>query len=341
MNFKLSRIVSFIILTTMCMQSYGDIDNDDDNDNDSYGLKVTVDYLLWQAETDQLNFALQAPSGTTGENFFAISQAFNKNQCFKRHSGVRAKVGYEFCDDWDSALLGTHLTNRSRTSPAQTTGIIATPFNLIFGGAVVVGDGATSIWRSQLDRVDWEIGYHCNPCDVFDLRLYAGITWGRIQQCQNITFDGTFFGPGAPADLSVKKRNCFSGVGPRIGFETAWCLWHDIKLVSNASGALLYGNLRNNTQFIVVQEEVTVIQPDFIDCKRRLRPTAQLFLGLDWQPSWQCWECMQIDLGIGYEAQYWWNQWQAPASLVPILTGLTQQGDWTTHGLVAHFGIQF
>ena len=233
MNFKLSR-VSFIILTTMCMQSYA---NDDDNDDDSHGFEISVDYLLWQAETDQLTFAMQVPTGTTAENFFAINQGFNKNQCFKRHSGVRAKVGYEFCDDWDSALLGTHLTNRSRTSPAQTTGIIATPFNLIFGGAVVVGDGATSIWRSQLDRVDWEIGYHCNPCDVFDLRLYAGITWGRIAQCQNITYEGTPF-PGISTDLSVKKRSCFSGAGPRVGFETEWCLWHDIKLVSNASGAL-------------------------------------------------------------------------------------------------------
>jgi len=90
-----------------------------------------ADYLLWKADIDQLQFALDIPGGIEGEGFLAAHQMIIEDQHFSAHSGVRAAAGYFFGQDydWDGRVCWTHLRNGTITTVEDMPGgIFASPF---------------------------------------------------------------------------------------------------------------------------------------------------------------------------------------------------------------------
>lgn len=294
---------------------------------------VDVDYLFWKADSDGLIYALVVPGGPFDNIIFAnnIITAAPRGD---GHSGVRVIGGYEFCDEFDTRIGFTFFNPCSCSSVQEENGVFMNQYFGVLNDTNLMGSAARSTWNVKLMSLDWEFGYNWEVAERLALRPHLGLKWAKIRQQQAIVYSEL---PEGLSDLNVLKCNKFSGVGPRIGIDAQWCIWGDLSIVGNFSGALLYGDFKISNQFNAVDQEIE-IHPTIINCPHELRPTTQMFIGLNWNSN--CW-CTEFDIAVGYEAQYWWNQWLTTPSLVTGLVGFSNKGDLSTHGLTARFGINF
>lgn len=293
---------------------------------------MAADYLFWKAQADQTYYAIKVPGGIT-DAFLLSPEIDLVEQCFKNNSGVRLKAGYSFCDNWDTRLTWTHLNSCSLSSVQEPNGIVATAiFQLI---NQLGGSGAQSIWNTKFNTVDWEFGTTRDLYETVTFRPHVGIKWGKINQNQNISYTGI----AGISEALVKKHNGFSGVGPRAGIDSQWYFCDNFSLLGNISGALVYGKFNVHADYTLADSQsLQIFKTKIVDCKKRLVPMAQMLLGLNWETS--C-SCAAFDVGIGYEAQYWWNQWQSIPSVVGMIATTPGHGDFTTHGLIASLIARF
>lgn len=327
----LKKLISCLSLLASCM-SYAGHDTCCRQDRTDKPWYVEADYLFWKAQADQTYYAIKVPGGF--DDLFPFTPENDLvEQCFKNDSGVRLKAGYSFCDNWDTRLAWTHLNSCSLSSVQETDGIIATAiFQLI---QPLGGSGAQSNWKTKFNTVDWELGTTRDLCESVIFRPHVGIKWGKIHLLQNISYTGII----GVSEALVNKHNNFSGVGPRVGVDSQWYFWDNLSIIGNVSGALLYGKFNIHTDYALTDaQSLQVFTTKVVDCKKRLVPTTQILLGLNWEAS--C-SCAIFDIGIGYEAQYWWNQWQSIPSLVGVIATTPGHGDFTTSGLTATLSVQF
>lgn len=333
---KFSRFVTCALLAAHCLNLTGNSSccHQDQSDQRFY---ADVDYLFWQAEASETYYAIKT-SGTFGSQGFLNIDRFDiENLCFKGNSGVRAKVGYFFCNDWDTRLAYTHFNSCAFGSVAQPDGILATAIFQLLND--FIASEARSSWTAKLNVIDWEIGNTQNFGEDFYIRPHIGIKWAQLKQLQTIEY----FEIAQISQALVARTNNYSGTGPGIGVDTQWCFWNNLSLIGNISGALLYGKFNIHSDYTITTEppftpETETFTPTVASCNKNLVSMAQAFLGLNWEASW---DCAAIDIGIGYEAQYWWSQWQSIPTVVGIIATTPGYGDFTTHGLTASLGIRF
>lgn len=161
-----------------------------------------------------------------------------------------------------------------------------------------------------------------------------------INQKQFIEYTG-ISAAELPINLSTLKKNHFRGIGPSIGFDACWEFYSGLCLSSELSASLLYGKFDvHNTP--VAMEAENVIEFNLSSHKKhRLRPTVDAKIGLDWNTCF--FDSFQLAIGVAYEAQYWWNQWQAAPSVISsiLMAGSSPQGDLMLQGLTARLSIAF
>lgn len=325
----------FYALTTLC--TFSQLYGCETCDNSNSAFYCGVDYLYWKAEEDQLQYALNIPGGFPQSGLAFANQIDVVNPCFKGQSGVRLTAGYEFCQNWDVALAWAHLQQTSCSSIENSAfGIVATT---AFGFIDFIGPVATkalSTWCYNLNMVDFEVGREWHAMHELDLRPFLGFSWIRLNQRQTINYEGIINLPTA----TMQKTNNFSAIGPRAGIDASYYVWNNISLVATVSGALMYGTFNIKDQGFFVGENNINLSPFFAECKKRLRPTAQIILGFEWEKE-VC-NCADVELGIAYEVHYWWNMWQTPNSAAAATAGVNNvPGDFTTHGLTVHAGVRF
>lgn len=327
---NLKKLIPCLSLLVSCM-AYAGTKNCCRQDRTEKSYYFEADYLFWKAQTDQTYYAIKVPGGIN--NFPFAPENDMVEQCFDSDSGVRLKAGYSFCDTWDTRLAWTHLNSCSLSDVQEPNGIIATAiFQLI---EQLNGSGAQSAWNTKFNAVDWELGTTRDLCESVEFRPHVGIKWGKIHLLQNISYTEI---PEVSIALANKHNN-FSGIGPRIGVDSQWYFWNNLSILGDISGALLYGKFKIHTDYTLTNAQtLQVFTTKVVDCKKRLVPMTQLFLGLNWETS--C-SCAVFDIGIGYEAQYWWNQWHSIPSLVGVIATTPGHGDFTTSGLTVKLGIEF
>lgn len=294
---------------------------------------TAIDYLYWHADADQLQYAVTLSNLFDQGGFLAVDTITVNNQGFKGNSGVRAKVGMFFCDDWDSSFAWTHFKQCS--SSCNQGIIIPSPMLDLINN--IIATGARSNWLFILNALDLEIGHTWCTFDSVILRPYLAFKMAQIKQRQDVQY----FGIGSTENPVIAKTqacNNFLGFGPNIGIDQKWYFCDSLALWGNTAAALLYGKQSTNLRYIVTDNEGTS-SPVVIGCKNRLFPMIQALLGLSWEK--EC-ECLLFDIGIGYEVQYWWNQAQSMSSLGAIQANISFiPGDVMTHGLTVHLGLRF
>lgn len=295
---------------------------------------VSADYLFWQAQGDQLQYALTVPGGVPDEGLAFADTIIVENQNFKPASGLRIKAGCSLCHDWNFFINWTHLNKSSCIRATEKNqGIITTQlFGLLDAGGLTATE-AQSSWGFDFNTIDLEIARDWNPIEELAIKYHLGLKWAKIDQLQNIAYHGM----NDNTTALLQKGNDFSAVGPRIGIDAKYYLWRGIHLIGNASGSLLYGAFKTQENYVLSNTIIT-LAPKIVECKKRLRPMVQLLVGLDWEKEY-C--AMLFEIGAAYEAQYWWGQWQGVASGISTLSGIGINGDFMTHGLTLHFGIRF
>lgn len=293
----------------------------------------SIDYLRWRAESDQLQFAINIPGGVPGDSLFFSPANHIVNQQFKGDSGVRTRVGIFFGEGWDTNLAWTHFNNGSLTKVnGDQFGLLATPLIGLLDTSGIIATDAKSTWCLTFNTLDWEFGKWFElPC--FEIRPHIGIKWAKIKQLHNIDYSGFT----QQYTATVNRFNDFIATGPRFGFESAWYFCPCWSIIGICSGALLYGRFTAIEKYSLNANTLS-LSTKFDECKKRIRPTVQTFIGVGWNRAVRQ---SFFELQVGYEAQYWWNQLQIPTSGFGILGATPVQGDLMMHGLTLRLGFTF
>lgn len=304
---------------------------------DRSGLFLEVDYLFWKAEQDAMSYAIQIPGGGVPPGAFFTGRQFNViDQSFRGQSGVKVLGGVSLCGCADTRFGWTHLETCAASSVEERSGVLT--IGAFIGQNDIVGSKATSKWNVSFNTLDWEFGACWDLCDDVAVRPHVGLKWGRINQSRLVTYSG-FVNPDT--SYAINEVNNFSGTGPRVGADAAWYFYEDFSLIAAASGSLLYGKFNVHDDYTNKNTGVTGLPENqtIRICTKALVPVAQAFLGLNWEPC--SWECIDLNIGVGYEVQYWWDQWRSIPSIIGQVATSPASGDFTTHGLTLKFGIEF
>lgn len=360
MKFLRSLLVS---LTLMAISLGGPATLSGFDENNCLGcrnLKLYGEFLWWKVSQEKMQYTALFETGffgTPGAEVAAndspeaadllITTAPLKirvvEPSFTWRPGFRVGIGYDFpCSNWDVGFAWTSL-HQKIDSHAPSPFFGEAPLTVIGFVNDDVGppDIAKSRWRFQLNTVDLFFGRYCNVC-CFKVHPYIGLKAASIVQSQRITyFDfGHIYGYEAFNGAFSHKKNNFYGIGPSVGFDMAWTFCRNFTLTSGINGALLAGrfHLRNNLNNIPPWNGWSVNQRE----KHRVRPMVDLRIGIDWDA------CLcnryPLLLGISYEVQYWWNQWQVfPSAQSSLIDGgeVSSQGDLMMHGITAQAALAF
>lgn len=293
-----------------------------------------VDYLYWNAREDQLPFAFDLHPGNSPflvESFSRVDQKFNWD------SGVR--VGGNFlspCSCWEVDLLWTLFRTNS--------------FSKVEGPAVgaFFMFGFLSDLQATYAQSRWDL--HCNTLLLntscsFELQCpltispHAGILGALIQQKQQVEYGGLTDNLGDPLSVHVRRKNEYWGVGPAAGVDFEWLLYDNCSLVGRVDGAILFGRfeVKNTYHFF----KPTFDSSSKIDEKLyRGRPMLDAYLGFGWDI---CVLGNQTTFSLGYELEYWWQQWHAPANLLDqeMSSGGGRWGDLMFNGFTLSVLINF
>lgn len=321
------------------------------------GITLCGEFLYWKVIQDQTQYALVVPDGVQpviqalSETPIQISERFSvRDPKFKFRPGFRVGVGYALpCSDWDFRLLWTHIDEKVTSRVFnKNNGIIpiTIPAASAFGFTgdpeqFGFGNKAHSRWRFDFDVIDFEVGKKC-CCDCLVFHPYTGLRAAFIDQTQRVRYFGfsVVNDPTLPVSLKNKKKNNFYGVGPSVGFDASWEFCDGFSLSGGVSGALLWG------RFDVREHPSIKAGPNHIAIKlknskkHRIRPVVDANIGIDWS---YCLCGFPLVVGLYYEVEYWWNQWQVSPSFVSSILngGSSPQGDLMMHGLTVKLAVGF
>jgi hypothetical protein len=324
-------------------------------------FKVYADFIYWKTVQDQMAYAAILPGGvqkiiqdiTNASESESINLSENlkvTDPSFKYQPGFKLGFGYTTaCSDWDFNLVWTELHQKNSSSVSDSTGGVfplAFPASVIFGfisgepSQFAFGSEAKSQWKFDFDTVDFEIGKNYSFCNCVAFRPFVGVKAAAIRQNQHTEYFG-FSADGLPIIVQNKKKNNFHGVGPSLGFDASWEFYSGCNLTSGVCAALLCGKFDAKDSPFATQEPISIGISVSETKKCRVRPTVDMDIGLDWCTC-VC-DKYGVMIGVSYEAQYWWNQWQVPNSVVgSILNGGTSpQGDLMMQGLTLELALFF
>lgn len=317
------------------------------------------EYLYWEAVQDQMQYAAIIPDGIepiitaieAGPPFDISAKLAIIDPSFNYNSGFRIGIGYEVpCSNWDVQLAWVRLHEGGNVSSVSSiaNGIIplTVPLSSVFGfidrdpDEFGFASKARSRWNFAFDTLDLQLGgtFPCLNCLV--VRPFIGLKAATINQTQYIDYIGLTL-TGLPIIVQNKKKNNFQGIGPSFGIDSSWEFYPHLNLTSGFSGALLYSNFYVNEAPIAVQAP-TLIQVSLDNTKyKRVRPMVSTRIGIDWDTC-LC-DRFQVLIGVAYEFQYWWNQWQTPPSVESSILngGASPQGDLMLQGLTVKAVVPF
>jgi len=300
------------------------------------GLFITVDYLYWKAQEDQLVYAIEF----SDLPFAGMPVTTNiLEQQFGWSSGCKVGLGYQHPEEmWGIYLNWTgffeHTVDRTDSDTMLITSALAGATD---DSPIAMGTNAKSAWHLKFNMIDLELSRMWFVGEKFSVQPHLGIKGGWIDQEQHITYTDFTAKNFQVDDAQVRRTNDFASIGPRVGANLRW--GKEVGIFGNFSGALLYGkfDVKSDYQFISTP---TLQNGTMFDNKYRLRPTIQMILGLDWTHYFQ--SNKAISLRAAYETQYWWSQWQIFANLLATeFLSITPFGDLSFNGLTFEGSFSF
>jgi hypothetical protein len=272
---------------------------------------VFADLLVWKLrESPADNWGqVVTPAGSTQSSSV-------QRVPFNWKPGIRIGAGKNLnYDCWDAVVYYTWYQTTGRNQASAPSGGVYSSFLGNFfvnntDGASLLGvtyNNAGISWNLLYNTLDLELGRTFEIDEFLKLRPFIGLKAAVINQdintyWRNPTVATTF--NTANEDL----KNNFWGIGPVIGFNSDWPFYKNksscFSLIGNLSGAILYGNwtfkddYSNNTP-TSIRINVSTISG--------LATMARGILGLEWRKNLTK---STVTVGLGYEAQIWFNQIQ-------------------------------
>lgn len=298
---------------------------------------LTGEYLYWKAEQTGMTYAIGLDNLTDNTTITDFHQHFDWSSAF------RIGVGYDFpCNCFGLNFSWTRYhSNFSGSDSAPfiiATEVLSNNLPFLIGGTSN-GGRASSAWHLNFDMLDLDFGSCLFANNWFTFSPYIGVKGGWIYQKQEIIYDNfRIDGVGDLVNVVVDECNHFSGAGPKFGFSGDFRICNNFTLFSNFSTALLYGHANNPNHAEITGGALG--SPAFRYSQNKLLPTLQMLMGLNWQT--RCFDCYGLNLGLGYEVQYFWNTWRNQNSTIQeqFITD-AGYGDLMFQGLTAQLAICF
>lgn len=292
-------------------------------------IDLTASYLYWNVQQDYLG---------TGAGSFLFGPNIPEIPRHKWDSGFRIEAALaNNCSPIGCDFEWTYFKTSTGTSAIFDTAasVFELPSNIV---------PMNTSWKIKINEFAFDVDYRfcLNPC--FTFRPYVGIYGANIRQSQNVAFhiEGITGDVVIASPLTIFRKNNFWGIGPRFGMSANWNFAQQFSLVCDTNFAYLLGRINSANNFglpsgLPPQIASLLNTSSNIWCTR---PMTSTFLGLEWDGC-KC-GCFTLSASIGYELQYWWNQWRAtPATLDLVAVGPPRCGDLAVNGLVASIGVTF
>jgi len=268
-------------------------------------MYINADFLYWTAENDAW-FHGQLSSGTEPGS----GPVWPLVRKLEYGPGVRLGLGFKTCYDWDIYGSWTYLDNKTNlTTTGGLHSILYIPLN--------VNKVATQ-YKIKYNMLDLELGRAFHAGNTLSLRPHIGLRGGWINQSGFINADEDLTVPigtiTTPIVVNFSEKTWV--IGPRAGFDTNLYFGNTgLSIYGNLAAALLYGKIDANVVVDVYYAPAAAIAPLFdyrIRDDQDIFSTLQIALGLAWGDFVNDNESVALNVHAGWEANYWWNQFQAP-----------------------------
>lgn len=309
------------------------------------GIHLGADILYWHAAEDQLDYAwiVDAPNPVTPD----IYNVSKKNVNFNSHFGARAAVGY--LSEWSGMDFYLRYTgysakvdrgNRSDQNNIALLQIFSRSQLLPTAGAILAS-GAKTKWKLSYHAIDGEVGRSSLFGDNLYVRPFFGVRGLITDQRVKTSYTGLLDYSVAPEEnrgsRTFKGKTSLFSVGPRIGIEGIYQLTSHISLTGKGAGSLLYGDAKIRS--VIAGEDPSIAPPQLRMVLKegesnKVRPSAEVYMGINC--SGELTNGRHYLIGIGYEANYCWDQ-------MGIYTLYHQKpnGDLSLQGWVGRLSVQF
>lgn len=286
-------------------------------------IDLTASYLYWNVQQDYLG---------KGAGNIIFGSVVPEVCNHKWDSGFRIEAELsDNCSPIGCDFQWTYFKTSTGDSKSINTA------NSILELPPAIIDISTS-WKIHINEFAFDIDYSLCLDSCVTLRPYLGVFAAAIYQKHNVIFNLQSL---LQQNLGTFRKNDFWGIGPRAGIAANWNFAEQFSLVWDSNFACLVGKTKSQIDF----EIPTALPTEFtslLDTNSRIwctRPMASTFIGLNWDGCIRCW---LLSASIGYEFQYWWNQWRAsPFPLDALAIGQPRSGDLAVNGLVFSLGITF
>jgi hypothetical protein len=196
-----------------------------------------------------------------------------------------------------------------------------------------------SRWDLSYNMFDLELGrpYYLGRKLVF--KPHFGLRAGWIDQKyhQKGVFDASLTSTPAYAEIFAYADQDSWMVGPRAGVNTDWFISSHFKILANAAASLTYQNFETNfDRFIQTQVNFAdAFSFSASDDVSYLTPNLEFGLGIGYG-SYLCGNQLYIDLSVGYDFHYYWNQ-----NMMKTVFMEDQTGNLMLHGLTVTAKLDF
>lgn len=309
---------------------------------------LSLQALYWKANEEGLDYAAHIQEKGSLNNI----QEHIIQPHYKWSPGFRVGVGgffYEH-DQWDLYLNWTSFYNKAQSSVGNSNAnnndyIVASWFGpnsegvpgIMSSGNVLNAKGT---WTLRFNTIDLELGRHYFISRAFSARPYFGVRGAIIDQRYKASYTGIFDltqSSTATAGTSMKAKNDFWGVGPRLGADFIWHLGSHWGISGKISAALLGGQFQVKQTYDGDEVSNGALAPLDVKSNKnydRARANIETGAGIQWDTGFDK-ERQHVTVGLQYEFAEWFRQ----NMLVRAPQETTDQGNLGLQGL--SFNIRF
>jgi len=296
------------------------------------------EFLYWRADAGALEYAFQYDQAPTTATSYGLGEY--KIADYEYDPGFRIAFGwYNAPKYWQvygqfTWMRITSSDSENRTSTANQPLVGTFPQVGVLGNELQSASSRLKLNHELADLLVSRV-FITNP--HLRLRLFGGITGGRIQQKWNVSY----------IDLTSQKENIFNkwkfvGIGFKLGLDIDWFWGHNFYLTGKLSTAPLVGKHRYTASI----NQSSSTYEDIKYSKYRGAYNVDAYLGPSYQKSF---DCGRMEAFVGYELDGWFNVHEVirPSSvalanvLTTEITADVNNGYFLMHGLTARLTIDF
>jgi hypothetical protein len=220
-------------------------------------LRPSADNLGWGVVTTEKNFAGVLPIAQPYWNILSMNPGYSPGFEFGT-SYTFANTGRDFQLNWQ------HMSMQAKDSASvtQTDGQWISPFcqtgpptasdyqDMYALSGVNKLKSAEATVNFSYDNVNADFGQYVNFGAPLRLRMFAGLEYAALQERIVSKFYGlpplstATYPNNVPLVMQFDNQTSFSGVGPRMGFDSAYQMRRGFRLTGQVAGGLLIGQTK-------------------------------------------------------------------------------------------------